>query len=153
MPGGRPQIYTQGLADQVCAKLAEGISVRTVCLSDDMPCATTVFKWLREIPEFAQQYARAKQESADAMFEELMDIADDGSNDWMESNKEGNQGYAFNGEALQRSRLRVDTRKWALSKIMPKKYGDKITHAGDDENPLSMMIRQISGNTIGPADE
>ena len=153
MAGGRPQIYTQDLADKVCAELAEGISVRTVCRSDDMPCTTTIFKWIREIPEFAQQYARAKQESSDAMFEEMMDIADDGSNDWMEVNKEGNPGYSFNGEALQRSRLRVDTRKWALSKIMPKKYGDKITHSGDAENPLALMIRQISGNTIGPVDE
>jgi len=95
---------------------------------------STVFKWLREKPEFSQQYARAKEESADALFEELLEIADDGTNDWMErQNAEGeNIGWQLNGEHVQRSRLRLDTRKWALSKLKPKKYGDRIhtEHSG-----------------------
>lgn len=141
-PGGRPAKFTQELADQVCAKLIEGQSLRTVCLADDMPCATTVFKWLREIPEFTQQYARAKEEAADALFEEILDIADDGTNDWMEQRSEEGKdlGWRVNGEALQRSRLRVDTRKWAMSKMKPKKYGDRIDLGNADGKPFTVEL-------------
>ena len=152
MAAGRPSDYTQELADEICQRLASGASMRTVCADDAMPCMTTVFKWLREKPEFTQQYTRAKEESADAMFEEMMDIADDGTNDWMEAHtKEGEAlGWRENGEALQRSRLRVDTRKWALSKLKPKKYGDKIALGGDPENPISLLLGEIKGRTLGP---
>jgi len=93
-----------------------------------MPCASTVFKWLTEKPEFTEQYARAKEESSDALFEELLDIADDGRNDWMEKlDSEGNMiGWQLNGEHIHRSKLRVDSRKWMMSKLKPKKYGERI---------------------------
>lgn len=95
-----------------------------------MPAKSTVFKWLRTYQSFADQYARAKEESADALADEMTDIADDGSNDWMERHdKEGKSiGWAENGEAINRSRLRVDTRKWIASKLKPKKYGDRVEH-------------------------
>jgi len=126
MPAGRPSDYTQELADRICSELALGKSLRTVCKSDDTPEISTIFRWLRTHPEFNQQYAKAKEESADALLEETMDIADDGSNDWIASNDPDNPGYRTNGEAIQRSRLRVDVRKWAMSKLKPKKYGEKI---------------------------
>ena len=125
---GRPTDYTPELADTICAKLAEGESMRSISREESMPCCSTLFLWLRTHKEFSEQYAKAKQESHNAWFEEIMDISDDGSNDWMERNNKDGEciGYELNGEAIQRSRLRVDTRKWALSKLMPKKYGDKL---------------------------
>lgn len=131
MTAGRPSDYTKELADNICARLSEGESLRSVCRDENMPDKSTVFRWLRLHKEFSDQYARAKEESADALFEELLEIADDGTNDWMErQSADGTTGgWQVNGEALQRSRLRVDTRKWALSKLKPKKYGDRIeTH-------------------------
>lgn len=121
--------YTQEMADLICEGLAEGNSLRTVCKADHMPSLSTVFKWLREQEVFSHQYARAKEEAADALFDDIQDIADDGTNDWMEKqNQEGeNIGWQVNGECLQRSRLRVDTRKWMMSKMKPKKYGDRQT--------------------------
>lgn len=131
---GRPTDYTKDLSDIICAKLAEGESMRSISRDESMPCSTTMFRWLREDEEFQQQYAQAKLEGHNAWFEDIMDISDDGSNDWMErNNKDGeNIGWQVNGEAIQRSKLRVDSRKWALSKLMPKKYGDKIhtEHSG-----------------------
>jgi len=124
---GRPTTYTQEIADRICEELSLGYSIRTVCKPDGMPAISTFFKWLREHEEFSKQYARAKQESADAMAEDILDIADDGTNDWME--RQGKNGETFevvNTEVLQRSRLRVDTRKWLMAKMKPKKYGDKI---------------------------
>lgn len=126
---GRPTIFTQKLADEICARLAEGESMRTVCLSDKMPALSSVFKWLREDEKFSEQYARAKQESTDALAEEILDISDESSNDWMEihhGNDDENVSWKVNNEAVQRSKLRVDTRKWLMSKMKPKKYGDKI---------------------------
>nr|WP_286140681.1 hypothetical protein [Escherichia sp. ESNIH1] len=95
-----------------------------------MPSKQAVLRWLARNEAFRAQYVRAKEEGAEAIAEELFDIADDGSNDWMEKlDKDGEAiGYQLNGEHVQRSKLRIDTRKWYLSKIMPKKYGDRIQH-------------------------
>ena len=151
---GRPSIYTPELAARICAQLACGKSLRTVCKEDDMPCLETVFGWLRTKPEFLEQYTRAKHESADALVEEMLDISDDGTNDWMEVHgKDGaDAGWKVNGENVQRSRLRVETRKWAASKLKPKKYGERLdmNHGGQPDNPLTALIRSISGNTFRP---
>jgi hypothetical protein len=149
MPAGRPSDYSQELADRICSKLAEGISLRTVCLADDMPDKSTVFKWLREIKEFSDQYTRAKEESSDALVEEMLDISDDGTNDWMEQlDEEGKtKGWRENGEAINRSRLRVDTRKWIASKLKAKKYGDK--QQVELSMGLSERMRQILAGPTG----
>ena len=123
--GGRPSDYTPELADKICAQLADGDSMRTVCKPDDMPNKTTVFKWLRIHEEFNNQYVKAKEESADEINDEKLEIDDNYNNDWMEANGDS-EGYRINGEAVQRSRLRIDSRKWLASKLKPKKYGDKI---------------------------
>ena len=74
---GRPTDYSQELADNICSQLSEGISLRTICLADDMPDKSTVFTWLRINKEFRDQYARAKEESADADNESLEIIGDE----------------------------------------------------------------------------
>ena len=79
------------------------------------------------------EVAQTAYRRAEEVFEEILDIADDGTNDWMERNgKDGETGdTVLNGEHVQRSRLRIDARKWALSKMIPKKYGDKIDTSGN----------------------
>lgn len=134
MPGGRPSGYNQEIAAKICERLATGKSLRTVCLDPDMPAMGTVFVWMGKHPEFKEQYAHAKEESADALAEEMFDISDDGSNDWMEAHKKnGEIDVVLDKEHVNRSRLRVDTRKWYLSKIKPKKYGERIEqhHTGE----------------------
>lgn len=137
MSAGRPSDYSKELADDLCAQLAEGKSLRSVCLAESMPSCRTVFTWLRTYPQFLQQYEKAKEECADALADEMLDIADDGSNDWMEKrNAEGEMiGWQVNGEHVQRSRLRIDSRKWIASKLKPKKYGDKLAVGGDENAP------------------
>ena len=150
-PVGRPSDYTQELADEICSQLSEGLSMRTVCKPDAMPNKATVFKWIRTIPEFNDQYAKAKEESADALIEEMLDIADDGTNDYMEKEDgEGNAaGYQLNGEHIQRSRLRVDVRKWAASKLKPKKYGDKIEQ-NHNVNGLADLVASFADTRKPP---
>jgi len=151
---GRPTIYSPELAARICAELACGKSLRTVCKVPDMPGLETVFRWLREKPDFRDQYEHAKNESADALIEEMLDIADDGTNDWMQiHDKDGeNIGWKLNGEHVQRSRLRVDVRKWAASKLKPKKYGERVdlNHGTQPDDPLAALIRSVQGSSFKP---
>lgn len=109
---------------------------------------------MREQPGFQERYAQAKAECADALVEEIIDIADDGTNDWMEvHDKDGAcVGYKLNGEHVQRSKLRVDSRKWIASKLKPKKYGDSVdlNHGVQPNDPLADMLRAIQGTAFKP---
>ena len=144
---GRPTTYNEEIASLICGRMANGESLRSICRDDAMPALSTVFLWVSKHPDFSEQYKLAMASRADAMFEEMFDIADDGQNDWMEiQDKEGdNAGWRFNGEHVQRSRLRIDTRKWALSKMLPKKYGDKADgNLGDENNDASPVTVNIN---------
>ena len=107
---GRPSTYTEEMADRICDKLTEGVSLRKLCMQDDFPAASTVYVWLDRFPEFAERYARAREAATEDMLEEMLEIADDPKID------------------TQEKRVRIDTRKWAMGKLKPKKYGDKQTH-------------------------
>ena len=122
---GRPTSYTQEIADRLCDRLADGESVRTICASDDMPGQTTVYRWLAAHEEFREQYAHAREMQADTIFDEILDIADNSANDWMERNEEGSEA-TLNGDHVRRSQIRIDARKWMAGKLRPKKYGDRI---------------------------
>ena len=131
---GRPSGYTQEIADVICERLANGESLRRICRDDDMPEMRTVMRWLNAREEFCQQYVRARELQAECIFDEMAEIADDGTNDWMASNAPDCEGYKINGEHVQRSKLRIDARKWMLAKMAPRKYGDKqqIDHVSSD---------------------
>lgn len=142
---GRPTDYNQDLIALFLERIVTSDrSVSRICLDEDMPSSTSVYKWLTLYPEFAEKYARAKEMQGDAIADGMFDIADDGSNDWMErlAFNGGNPAWEVNGEVLQRSKLRIDTRKWYLSKILPKKYGDKIQQevTGKDGAPFVISI-------------
>lgn len=140
---GRPSKFSQELADTICNGLAVGKSLREVCRADEMPDRDTVLRWLHSRPAFYGQYAQAKRSGLDAMAEDIIEISDEGSNDWMAANDPENAGYRANGEHIARSRLRVDTRKWIMSKLAPKKYGEKLEIAGDQESPLVKRLDEI----------
>lgn len=134
---GRPSSYTEEIAGEICAKLAEGLSLREICRQDDFPDKSTVMRWLAQHKGFQDQYARAKEIGVEALAEDILDIADDGTNDWMERLGSDGQpaGWVFNGEAARRSQIRIDARRWLLSKLAPKKYGDKLAIGGADDLP------------------
>jgi hypothetical protein len=118
---GAPTTYNDYQADLICALLAEGKSLREICSLEGFPAKSTVYQWLA-IPghPFMDKYTRARDLQADAMFEKIQDVAFDESRDVT-----GELGMP-NSVAVQRDKLKVDSLKWMLSKMLPKKYGDRI---------------------------
>ena len=107
---GRPTDYTKDMADKICEKIANGRSLRSICAEDGMPPMKTIYRWLEANEEFRHQYARARDKQADYFAEEIIEIADSAEAE---------------SAAVSKAKLQIDARKWAASKIAPKKYGDK----------------------------
>lgn len=115
-------------SEQILRRICEGESVRSIldCANRDLlPDYSTFLAWVEADKSLAKHYARAMEVRADKIFEEIIEIADESNADLSVSEK---GTLVIDGEAVARSRLRVDARKWALSKMMPKKYGDKLEH-------------------------
>jgi hypothetical protein len=146
---GRPSEFTQDKADYICQELAEGRSLRSICKEDGMPHAGTVCRWLATSTTFREQYAKAREAQADALFEEVLDIADEqcttvraDKHGTKDDDGNGNTEVIFDSVAVQRNRLRVDARKWMAGKLRPKKYGERIELAGDENSPLKIETIQ-----------
>ncbi|CZW33955.1 terminase small subunit-like protein [Enterobacter hormaechei] len=121
---GRPSDYLPEVAADICSLLADGESLRKVCDRPGMPNKATVFRWLAQHEEFRDQYAKATETRADAIFEDMFDIADN---------------VAEEAAAVGKARLRIDTRKWALARMNPKKYGDKVSQEIDHKSSDGTM--------------
>lgn len=115
------------LFDEICDRIAKGESLSAILRNNDMPSRPLFYKWIKDNDEKINKYARATEIRSELIFDEMLDIADDGLNDFTKKQiDEGIEVEVLNSEHIQRSRLRIDTRKWILSKMNPKKYGDKI---------------------------
>lgn len=143
----RPTDYTKELADEICTQISEGKSVRNIVKNENMPSSSTIYRWLldEDKKEFWEQYEKARNIQAELMFEELLEIADDGTNDTYErENSDGGTYEVTNTDVISRSRLRVDTRKWYLSKVLPKKFGEKLDMTTNGKE-LPTPIMQLNG--------
>lgn len=139
---GRPSIYTKKLVNDICKRLALGESLRSICQEEGMPHSDTLYAWLLDDDKkyFSVKYAQARAIQAENMFDEILEISDDGSNDFMEIKKGSLTYNVEDKEVTNRSRLRVDTRKWYLSKVLPKKFGDKLDlTSGGDKLPVPIL--------------
>lgn len=122
---GQKSTFNQEDADTICAGLAEGHSLLSICEAMGL-AYSTAYQWELDNPEHAENSARAREIGCHYLAEQCVSIADDGRNDFMEAD-DGNGGtiYKLNGEHVQRSRLRIDTRMRLIGKWLPKVYGDK----------------------------
>jgi hypothetical protein len=118
---------TQALADEICEHIGDGKSLRSFCEQEGRPSAPTVCRWLRmeETAWFAEQYARAREVQADALFNDILDIVDQ-------------------AEDPQIARLRMDARKWMAGKLRPKVYGDKVELGGKVDHEHTHEHRTVS---------
>lgn len=127
--GGRPTLYTPELDLEICTRLMAGESLLRICQDEKMPERTVVHRWLADgkHAQFNNNYAHAREVQAENMFDEILDISDDGSNDFYQKELDGGKIIEVpDHEHMARSRLRVDTRKFYLSKVLPKKFGDRV---------------------------
>lgn len=140
-------IYSQKLIEKFCAAIADGKGVRTVCKMEGMPSKPTVFRWLREYPEFAKLYEIATDERADTQIEEMVEIADNCKAD---------------ADSIRKARLRIYARVEAAQRMKPKKYGNKIQHTGEGGGPIQHKavtamsddeLMAIANRTPGAADD
>lgn len=123
---GRPTRYNEDVCSEICFRLSNGESTRKITRDDHMPAMATLFKWLNENNNFMERYTQAKKEMVECMASELTEIADDSTNDFYEKKlKNGEVAVAVDNELVNRSKLRVDTRKWVCERLMPNKYGLK----------------------------
>lgn len=136
MPAGRPSSYTTEIADFLCMRIADGESLRKICFDEDMPSQSMVFRWLASNEEFREKYARAREAQMEVMALEIVEIADDSAKDTIITD----DGEKPNNEWIQRSRLRVETRKWLMSKLRPKVYGERPLPGESPENPLHLKV-------------
>ena len=119
--------YSEALAETILLRLANGETLKQVCEDDGMPVESAVRQWANNLDHpFSARYARARELGWLRMADELIDIADDGRNDWIEKKVKGGTIRTVDEECVKRSQLRLDTRKWLLSKALPKIYGDKL---------------------------
>lgn len=137
---GRPSSFSQAMADRICEHLAEGKSLRSFCEATDAPNKSTVMRWLREHERFRDQYAHAREDQAEILADEILDISDDGTNDLTTRKRGDEEIEVVNHDHITRSRLRVDARKWFAGKLKPKKYGDKTVNEiqGKDGGPIEV---------------
>lgn len=118
---GRPPVYelNEEMSSRICDRIAAGRSLRSICGDDDCPSMSVVLRWLNESADFRRLYAQAREAQADALVDEMLDIADDKTLD------------------ANDRRVRLDARKWLAGKLRPRKYGEKILVGEDADNPLS----------------
>ena len=114
---------------EVIDRIAKGESLLNICKDNKMPCRDTIFEWLSKDKSFSDKYDRAREIRADRIFDEILEIADDSSDDYVK----GDEGeIVLNREAIERAKLKIDARKWILAKMVPKKYSEKmeLEHSG-----------------------
>lgn len=151
---GRPTDYSPELADKICKAISQGNSLKKICDSNySMPCQASIFNWLTQYPDFLEKYTKAKEQGIEAKAEELEDIGDEA----IEAAWKADPKAA--GAIVQAYKLKIDNMKWAMSKLKPKKYGDKIdmtTNGKDLPTPILAPLHAIPSNdshTESNADE
>lgn len=130
---GRPTTYTIELANNICEQIGLGNSMRKVLGNESMPAMSTVFLWLREHKDFSEQYERAREERTEAQQEDLLELGDEAV-----SLAQAVDSKASNA-VVSAVKLKADNMKWVMSKMKPKKYGDKIdmtTNGKDIPQPI-----------------
>lgn len=140
---GRPTDYTPELVEEICDAIACSTKgIRRLCKEGvDWPNPDTIYRWLKEHKDFRDQYARAKRLQVEAIVDEILEIADDGSQDAVVNN---DSKVTINHEHINRSRLRIDTRKWLASKLAPKLYGNKVDATHDTQDATEEALQEIN---------
>jgi hypothetical protein len=151
---GRPSDYSEEIADAICERMVCGTdekpeSLRSICRADGMPSLGTVMRWLAKHPEFRLQYASAREAQSEVHQEELLEISDNCADDVqiLLGDEEQTELGRINHSAIARAKLQIDTRKWVMSKMQPKKYGDKLSAELSGPNGAPIQTASVTAST------
>lgn len=145
--------YDEAIFEEIIEIVATSAeSIASICKRSDMPDKSTFFRWLYRMPTLRDKYMQAKELSALVDEDLMLSIADDGTNDYVEKERQNGTVVLFDSEHVQRSRLRVDTRKWILERKQPKYYGSKtdVNLGVQEDNPLAKLLADLKPKTIEP---
>lgn len=144
---GSPSTYTKEMGEEICQKISTAdYGLKRLCIENPhWPCRQNILEWRIKIVDFGVMYAKAKQEQVETLMDDCIDIADDNSrDDIIRMNKDGEEYEVCNTEWINRSRLRIDTRKFLAQKLAPRIYGDKVDDKRQPDNAeLLEEIRQL----------
>lgn len=133
--GGRPTAYTDELAEEICYLMASGMSLNKIVKLEHMPSGPTVYSWIGKYPTFLKKYEKAQQDRVEKHVEDLLDAATEPApHEFRTLNDPSGVAYR---------KLLIDTMKWAISKLKPKKYGDKVDVDATTVATISTIVRKI----------
>jgi hypothetical protein len=119
---GRPSSFSREICEEICRRIAEGETLRAICAEPGMPDRSTCIRWLEANPEFRNQYAQAREDQADALADEMLDVARSATN-----------------QDANAKRVLIDTLKWRAGKLRPKVYGEKMAVVTEKPSDLSTL--------------
>jgi DNA primase len=147
---GKPTTYNEHIALVICIRIAEGESLRQILKDDGMPAQSTVYEWLLRHAQFAEHYARAREEQADTLADEIIQIADEQPEIVVVTDKKTGAviEHKLDGAFLQWQKNRIDARKWTAMKLKPKKYGDRLAMEGVEGGAPIVTEETSSGRIL-----
>lgn len=146
-------LYSDEIARKICERIMQLHSLTDICKDKKMPSKGTVIRWLADprLTEFREMYYYARRIQAELRVDEIFEIADNTDNDWTPVYDDDGEivDHKPNNEAIQRSRVRIDTRKWFAARMMPRIYGEKVEHALDVTGDLAILLKKATNNDRG----
>jgi hypothetical protein len=148
---GRPTKYSEALGEEICERLSNGQSLRSICDLEHMPSMPTVRAWVRREASFLSMFTLAREEQAHALFDDCIDIADDATQDVIVA-EDGS--VTSNPSAVARAKLRIETRLRCAAKLAPRAYSDRLeaVQAGQinvQVNAVTIDARQLDADQRG----
>ena len=145
-PKGRPELYTEEIGAYICREIAQGRTITKICKETNIPSLPTVMNWLNQLhplykESFLNSYKQAREIQAEIFADQTNDIADDGENDtYVGIDSKGRKIVKVNTDHIQRSKLRVENRRWLAAHLLPRKFSDRVQLTGKDDQPLMPVV-------------
>jgi hypothetical protein len=135
---GRPSDYSETIAERICIRLLKPETLLAICRDKAMPSQATVYRWMEQNPEFREKMIRARAAQAHILFDQTLIISDDMTSD--------------NPVKVARAKLMIESRRWYISKVLPKKFGDKLDLGMREGDPLGAFLLSLAGTALRPVE-
>jgi hypothetical protein len=146
---GRPSDYSLKIAEEICDAIAStSHGLRRLCKENPhWPERRNIYHWLKKHKDFRHLYAQSKEFQVESLIDEILEIADDDSRDTITKiDENGSEKENCNSEWINRSRLRIDTRKWLAAKLCPRIYGDNSLSKKEEVESAADALKRINGD-------